>query len=50
MDHLSSDAIGLDALIDRTGLDASIIMREITFLSLKGAVQRVGGQNYKRVR
>jgi DNA processing protein len=50
VDQLSGDAIGIDTLIDRSGLDASIIMRELTFLSLKGAVQRVDGQNYKRAR
>ena len=47
--HLTSDATGIDALIDRTGLDASVIMRELTFLSLKGAVQRVDGQKYRRI-
>jgi DNA processing protein len=50
VDQLSSDAVNIETLIDRTGLDASIIVREITFLSLKGAVQRVDGQTYKRAR
>jgi DNA processing protein len=50
VDQLSVDPIGIDTLIDRTGLDASVIMRELTFLSLKGAVQRVAGQKYKRTR
>jgi DNA processing protein len=50
VNQLSSEAISIDLLIDRTGLDASIIMREMTFLSLKGAVQRVDGQNYRRAR
>jgi DNA processing protein len=50
MNQLGTDAIGIDALIDRTGLDVSVLMRELTFLSIKGAVQRVDGQNYKRAR
>jgi predicted Rossmann fold nucleotide-binding protein DprA/Smf involved in DNA uptake len=50
MDQLGTDAIGIDALIDRTSLDVSVLMRELTFLSIKGAVQRVDGQTYKRAR
>jgi DNA processing protein len=50
LDHLGTDALSIDALIDGTGLDASVIMRELTFLSLKGAVQRVDGQKYRRAR
>jgi DNA processing protein len=50
VDQLGSDAIGIDALVERTGMEVSIIMRELTFLSLKGAVQRVDGQNYRRAR
>jgi DNA processing protein len=50
LQHLSSEAIGIDAIIDRSGLDASAVMRELTFLSLKGFVKRTEGQAYRRVR
>jgi len=50
MQQMSSDAISIDAIIDRSGLDASVVMRELTFLSLKGFVKRTEGQTYRRVR
>ncbi len=50
VDQLGADPIGIDVIIDRTELDASVVMRELTLLSLKGAVQRVDGQKYKRSR
>jgi len=50
IEHLTTDPISIDTLIDRTALDASVILRELTFLSLKGAVQRVDGQKYRRAR
>jgi DNA processing protein len=49
VEQLSAEAVGIDVLMDRTGLEASVLMRELTFLSLKGAVKRVEGQRYKRV-
>jgi DNA processing protein len=48
--HLSSEAISIDAIVDRSGLDVSAVMRELTFLSLKGFVKRTEGQAYRRVR
>ena len=50
MQQMSSDAISIAAIIDRSGLDASVVMRELTFLSLKGFVKRTEGQTYRRVR
>jgi DNA processing protein len=50
LDHLDGDPQTIDTLIDRTGLDASIIMRDLTYLTLKGAVQREAGQTYRRAR
>jgi DNA processing protein len=50
MQHLSTEAIGIDAIVDRSGLDVSLVMRELTFLSLKGFVKRTDGQSYRRVR
>jgi DNA processing protein len=48
VNQLGSEPIGIDDIIDRTGLSASIIMREMTHLTLKGAAQRVDGQKYRR--
>jgi DNA processing protein len=50
MQHLSSEAISIDAIINRSGLDVSSVMRDLTFLSLKGFVKRTEGQSYRRVR
>jgi predicted Rossmann fold nucleotide-binding protein DprA/Smf involved in DNA uptake len=47
LDQLDTEPIGVDQICDGTGLDVSLVMRELTFLSLKGAVQRVDGQKYK---
>lgn len=45
---LSDDSTPVDTLIERTGLPAHIILRELTMLSLKGMIQRVDGQSYCR--
>ncbi len=36
----------VDQLIDRTTLDASVILRDLTLLSLKGQIKRLDGQTY----
>jgi DNA processing protein len=46
LSHLSVDAASVDMLIERSGLEAPIVMRELTFLCLKGAVRRVDGQMF----
>jgi len=46
--ELGESALSVDQLIDRTGLDAGAILKELTFLSLKGLVHRVDGQAYAR--
>lgn len=48
LQHLTADPSTVDALIDRTGLEAAVVLRELTVLSLKGVVKRVDGQQYKR--
>ncbi|HSV13394.1 MAG TPA: DNA-processing protein DprA, partial [Tepidisphaeraceae bacterium] len=40
--HLDGEPVSVDQIIERSGLDASAVMRELTFLSLKGVVRRVG--------
>jgi DNA processing protein len=46
LSHLSKDAANVDLLIERSGLEAPVVMRELTFLCLKGAVRRVDGQSF----
>jgi hypothetical protein len=37
-------------LIERTGLEASVILQSLTYLTLKGLLKRVNGQSYARAR
>lgn len=46
--ELSSDALSTDALAERASLDVAVVLRELTFLSLKGLARRVDGQSYIR--
>lgn len=46
LSHLTCEAVGVDQLIDLTGLDASIVVRELTFLCLKGVARRMDGQTF----
>lgn len=39
---------GIDAIVERTNLPVQVVIQELTFLSLKGAVHRVDGQRYAR--
>ncbi len=46
--HLSSDPADVDLIIERTALPAQVILQELTYLSLKGRVKRIDGQNFVR--
>jgi DNA processing protein len=48
MEQLGTEATTVDSIIDRTGIAASLVLQELTFLSLKGQVRRVDGQSYAR--
>jgi DNA processing protein len=48
--QLDGDALSADAIIERTSLPAEVVMRELTMLTLKGAVRRVDGQTFARKR
>jgi DNA processing protein len=48
LEHLDRDGAGVDVLMERTGLDAAAILQELTFLTLKGLVQRIDGQTFRR--
>jgi predicted Rossmann fold nucleotide-binding protein DprA/Smf involved in DNA uptake len=44
--ELTRDPIGLDVIIARTEMPAETILPELTMMTLRGWVKRVGGQNY----
>ena len=46
--HLSETQLGVDQLIERTGLEAHVVLQELTWLSLRGVIKRVDGQTYAR--
>ena len=48
LNAMTNDPSTIDQLIDRTGLDASVILRELTVMSLKAAVRRGVGQTFYR--
>jgi DNA processing protein len=43
---LGEDQLDVDAIIERTALPAHLVLKELTFLSLKGVVRRVEGQTF----
>ena len=45
---LGDDELDVDTIIERTSLPAHTVMKELTFLSLKGVVRRVEGQTFAR--
>jgi DNA processing protein len=48
LNQFDGEALSSDALIDRTGLEAGVVLQELTFLSLKGVLRGMGGQTYRR--
>jgi DNA processing protein len=48
LEQLGADAMGVDAIIDRTEIAAPLVLQDLTFLSLKGLVRRVDGHSYAR--
>jgi DNA processing protein len=48
--QLDGEPTSVDRIIERTELDAGVVMRELTFMSLKGVIRRVDGQMYARGR
>jgi predicted Rossmann fold nucleotide-binding protein DprA/Smf involved in DNA uptake len=50
LEHMGQDETNVDGLADATGLEVGVILRELTFLSLKGLVKRLDGQTFVRGR
>ena len=47
-DALTRDPADVDTLVERSGLEAHVVTRELTFLQLKGLAKRVDGQKFVR--
>jgi DNA processing protein len=47
-DVLTIDPSPVDSVVERTGLEAHIVMQELTYLTLRGMVKRVDGHSYAR--
>lgn len=45
---IDSEPTSVDLIVERTTFPVHIVLKELTFLSLKGAVRRVDGQTYAR--
>jgi DNA processing protein len=45
---IDSEPTSIDTIVERTTLPVHLVLQELTFLSLKGAVRRVDGQTYAR--
>jgi DNA processing protein len=50
LDQIDGNPIGVETLVERTGLAPQIILQELTLLSLKGSIRRIDGQTYARKR
>jgi len=46
--HIDSEAVNVDALVERTSLPAHVILQELTFLTLKGQIRRLDGQTFAK--
>jgi DNA processing protein len=42
------EPVGVDEIIERSGLEAPLVLQELTFLTLRGLVKRVDGQSFAR--
>jgi DNA processing protein len=45
---IDDEPTSVETIVERTTLPAHLVLQELTFLSLKGAVRRVDGQSYAR--
>ena len=46
LDAISGDSASVDLIVDRSGLDVQTVLKELTFLTLKGLVRRIDGQTF----
>lgn len=48
LQQLDHEPMNVDRLMELTSLDASVVLKELTFLTLKGRVKRIDGQTFAR--
>lgn len=48
LQQLDHEPMNVDRLMELTSLDASAVLKELTFLTLKGRVKRIDGQTFAR--
>jgi DNA processing protein len=46
LDAIGGDSASVDLIVDRSGLDVQSVLKELTFLTLKGLVRRIDGQTF----
>ena len=50
LNQIDGNPVGVETLVERTGLAPQVILQELTLLSLKGSIRRIDGQTYARKR
>jgi DNA processing protein len=50
LQQLAHDSMTVDLIIEASGLEAAVVLQELTYLTLKGLVKRVDGQTFARKR
>jgi predicted Rossmann fold nucleotide-binding protein DprA/Smf involved in DNA uptake len=50
LNQIDGNPVGVETLVERTGLAPQIVLQELTLLSLKGSIRRIDGQTYARRR
>jgi predicted Rossmann fold nucleotide-binding protein DprA/Smf involved in DNA uptake len=48
--EIGTEHVGVDLIIERTALQAQIVLQALTFLTLKGRVKRIDGQTFARTK
>ncbi len=48
--EIGTEHVAVDLIIERTALSASVVLQELTFLTLKGELKRIDGQIFARTR
>jgi DNA processing protein len=48
VDSLDEEPTEVELLVQRTGLAAQVVLRELTLLTIRGSVRRIEGQKFAR--
>ena len=47
--QLLEEPLGVDALVEKTGLNTSVLLSSLSMLELKGKIKNMGGDTYQRM-